>query len=149
TTQAHPLESEAIPAGALVYVGKAGETDRFVVRPEENLNNRWFWKEPTVPLTDAAWGATLERLPPEGFYTLPETLPLEGGGRWLQNALVQLGYNRSGQAIIFVAERRETREENALFFGSKGVRIDDALMSRLIWAPILPVPDAPDGPTRH
>ncbi len=147
TTQAHPAQPEAIPAGALVYVGK-NDTGAFVVRPHMNENNRWFWRDPTVPLTDEFWSATLKALPTEGFYTLPETLTFESGGRWVENAIVQLGYDQSGSGIIFVAERREAVEGNALHFSDRGHRVDDDLLYRLRWAPILPVPDAP-GAVRH
>ena len=148
TTLAHPLKPEEFPAGSLVYVGNENGA-AFVVRPHFNENNRWFWREPTTPLSDPAWASSLKRLPAEGFYTLPETLTFEGGGQWLTNAVVQLGYDRQGQGIIFVAERREAYEENALYFSDRGNRISDDLLSRLRWAPILPVREAPGGPLMH
>ena len=76
----------------------------------------------------------------EGFYTLPQDLDFEGGGRWLKNAVVQLGYNGEGQGIIFVGEQREGDTQNALYFSDRGMMVDDGLLDRLIWAPILPVP---------
>jgi hypothetical protein len=38
-----------------------------------------------------------------------------------------------------VAEKRAASEENALYFSDKGVLIEDDLLARLTWAPILPV----------
>jgi hypothetical protein len=138
TTTAMPGAEDAFPAGVLVYIGdKAGQ--KFVVRPGQNRNNRWFWGEPTVPLRSPTWSRTLKKLRSEGFYTLPDTIEFEGGGRWLKNAIVQLGYNGEGKAIIFVGENRESAEENALHFSDKGMLIDDAYLERLQWAPILPV----------
>jgi len=148
TTIAHPLQPDAFPADVLVYVGSRDDGE-FVVRPHANENNRWFWRDPVTPLGDADWGASLKPLPAEGFYTLPEKLEFDGGGIWLANAIVQLGYDRAGRAILFVAERRETIEANALFFSNRGKRIDDELLARLQWAPILPVPDSPEAPLRH
>ena len=148
TTLAHPLEAEAIPADRLVYVGSAA-SGPFVVVPHYNEKNRWFWREPTIPLTDETWAASLVQLRPEGFYSLPETLTFESGGRWLENAIVQLGYDQTGRGILFIAERRDTYEENALFFSDRGMRVDDELMQRLRWAPILPVSEPDGGPTRH
>ena len=78
-------------------------------------------------------------MPSEGYYTLPEALELDDGGRWLQNAVVQLGYNGSGEGILFVAEQREAVDDNALFFSDKGMHVADDLLDRLTWAPILPV----------
>jgi len=140
TTQPFPGHEEAFPAGSLVYLGQPQNGGvKFVVRPGQNRNNRWFWGEPTTPLRSPSWAKTLKALPPEGFYTLPETIELEGGGRWLKNAIVQLGYNESGQGIVFVAEQRDSSEDNALFFSDRGIVIDDSMLERLVWAPILPV----------
>ena len=72
------------------------------------------------------------------FYVLPQTLDLDGGGRWLQGAIVQLGYNAEGHGILFVAEWKEDGTENVLSFSDHGILIDDRMLDRLIWAPILP-----------
>jgi hypothetical protein len=141
TTEPMPGNETAFPAGVLVYVGQPRNGGvKFVVRPGDNRSNRWFWGEPTTPLRSPTWARTLKRLRAEGFYTLPETLELDGGGRWLENAIVQLGYNGEGQGIIFVAEQRESGQDNALHFSDKGMRVNDDLLERLVWAPILPVP---------
>lgn len=139
TTQPLPGHEDAFPAGVLVYVGQPqnGGT-KFIVRPGANRRNRWYWGEPTTPLRSASWAKTLRRLPSEGFYTLPETLEFPGGARWVKNAIVQLGYNSEGRGILFVAEWREDGTENALYFSDRGMLIDDSLLDRLIWAPILP-----------
>src|SRR5690606_6712108 len=139
-TQALPWNDSEFPAETPVYVGErpnGGGT--FVVRPGQNRNNRWFWGDPTTPLRSPTWGRTLKRLPSEGFYTLPEAINLENGGRWLKNAIVQLGYNPKGQGIIFVAERHDGVEENVLKFSDRGMLVNDDLLERLQWAPILPV----------
>lgn len=138
TTTAMPGNEDAFPAKTLVYVGeKAGQ--KFVVRPGENRRNRWFWGEPTTPLRSPTWSRTLKKLPSEGFYTLPEELVFEGGGRWLKNAVVQLGYNGEGSGIVFVGENHDARDDNVLVFSSKGMVVKDELLERLLWAPILPV----------
>jgi hypothetical protein len=112
------------------------------VRPADNRRNRWFWRDPTTPLRSPSWAKTLKALPSEGFYVLPESIDFDGGGRWLKNAIVQLGYNESGQGILFVGEWHEDADDNALHFSERGLLIDDSLLARLIWAPILPVRNA-------
>jgi len=140
TTQAMPGNEESFPSGVLVYVGQQPNGGgRFVVRPGANRKNRWFWGEPTTPLRSPTWSKTLKRLPSEGFYTLPRTVEFDGGGRWLANAIVQLGYNEQGKGILFVAEQRDQEEANALYFSDRGLAIDDELLEGLTWAPILPV----------
>ncbi|HYO93253.1 MAG TPA: hypothetical protein VER33_02025 [Polyangiaceae bacterium] len=134
-----PGHEEQFPSGVLVYVGQSqngGGT--FVVRPTENRRNRWYWRDPTTPLRAATWARTLKSLPSEGFYTLPESIEFEGGGRWVKNAIVELGYNDKAQGILFVAEWREDGNENALYFSEKGLLVNDQLLERLTWAPILP-----------
>ncbi|MFO0571767.1 MAG: hypothetical protein U0263_39445 [Polyangiaceae bacterium] len=140
TTQPYPGHEEAFPAGVLVYLGQPQNGGvKFVVRPGQNRQNRWFWGDPTTPLRSPTWAKTLKALPPEGFYTLPDAIDLDGGGRWLKNAIVQLGYNEQGQGIVFVAEQRENSGENALFFSDRGILVSDSMLDRLVWAPILPV----------
>ena len=140
TTQAHPFDPTGIPQGVLVFVGDAPSGGgQFVVRPGRNVHNRWYWGEPTTPLSDPLWEKTLRRLPAEGFYTLPEDVRVGESGVWRKNAIVQLGYNPQGEGICFVGERHEGLEVNALFFAEHGVRIPDELLFRLNWAPILPV----------
>lgn len=142
TTQPYPGHEDAFPAGVLVYLGQAANGgQKFVVRPGQNRNNRWYWGEPTTPLRSPSWAKTLRVLPSEGFYVLPETINFDGGGRWLAGAVVQLGYNGNGEGILFVAEQRDASPDNALYFSDKGMMIDDKLLDRLTWAPILPVRD--------
>jgi len=137
TTRALAGHEKDIPAESLVYIGRKGG-QRFVVRPHDNRQNRWFWHDPVVTLTNQEWCSTLVTLPVEGFYTLPEEIAFSGGGRWLKNAIVQLGYNEDGRPILFIAERHEGAKENGLLFSDRGMLIDDTLMVRLQWAPILP-----------
>lgn len=140
TTEALPGNEQAFPKDALVFLGQAPNGgSRFVVRPGRNQNNRWYWGEPTTPLRSPTWASTLKALRSEGFYTLPERVELDGGGYWLQNAIVQLGYNEKGQGIIFVGQRIDDGEKNILEFSNRGIVISDDLLSRLAWAPILPV----------
>lgn len=139
TTEPMPGHEESFPEGVLVYLGQSQNGGgRFVVRPAENRRNRWFWRDPVTSLRSASWAQTLKALPSEGFYTLPESLEFEGGGRWIKNAIVELGYDATGRGILFVAEWREDGEENALYFSDRGLLASDELLARLIWAPILP-----------
>ena len=59
-------------------------------------------------------------------------------GRWLKGAIVELGYNERGQGIVFVGEWQEDGTENVLTFSDRGVVLTDAMLDRLVWAPILP-----------
>ena len=140
TTRAYPGHEQAVPAGVLVYVGvRERDGATFVVRPGENRKNRWYWGEPTTLIRSAAWGETLKRLPQEGFYTLPWEITIGETGRWLENAIVQLGYNGEGRGILFVGEDHEDEARNVLIFSTRGTLIEDALLAALRPAPILRV----------
>ncbi len=146
TTKPYPGHEEDIPEDVLVFVGvKPNGGLPFVVRPGANRLNRWFWGEPTVPLRAVNWAESLVQLPPEGFYTLPDELNFEGGGRWLKGAIVQLGYNGEGRGLIFIAEQHTAEERNVLIFSDRGRTIEDTLLHRLEWAPILPVAQEEDA----
>jgi hypothetical protein len=140
TTEPMPEHENEFPKDVLVFLGEnQNGGGKFVVRPGRNENNRWYWGEPTTALRSPTWAKSLRKLPPEGYYTLPDTMELPSGGRWLKNAVIQLGYNEKGQGIIFVAERRMDASENALYFSDKGILVDDPFLEKLVWAPILPV----------
>ena len=80
TTEAYPGHEAEFPAGVLVYIGQPSNGGvKFVVRPGQNRNNRWFWGDPTTPLRSPTWARTLRQLRAEGFYTLPQDLEFEGG----------------------------------------------------------------------
>ena len=145
TITAYDANPEAFPAGRLIFVGKNDAGEHFMVTPQTNTKNQWFWREPVQPLSDGAWLKEQFRLREEGFYTLPETIHLDGGGKWLKNAIVQLGYDTTGKAILFVAERHASDGDNILRFSNQGLQIDDALLERLTRAPILPVARPPQA----
>lgn len=143
TTKPYPGHESAIPAGCLVFIGIPENGGLpFVVRPGSNRNNRWYWGEPTIPLRAQSWTESLVKLPTEGFYTLPQDISFDGGGRWLQHAIVQLGYNEEGRGILFVAEQHEDESRNVLIFSDRGRLCEDELLFKLRWAPILPVEKA-------
>ncbi|MBN4059177.1 hypothetical protein JYT22_00830 [Endomicrobium sp. AH-315-J14] len=139
TTKAYPGKESDIPAGVLVYVGAATNGGLpFIVRPGANRKNRWFFAEPTIPFRAVSFAENLVRLPPEGFYSLPQEIVFDGGGKWLANAVVQLGYNGEGRGILFIAETHEGNDDNVLYFSDQGRVIEDSLLNKLRWAPILP-----------
>ena len=141
TTQPMNGHEETFPAGVLVYVGELPNGGgKFVVRPGSNRRNHWFWGEPTTPLRLPTWARTLKQLPAEGFYTLPEQRSkFEGGGRWLKNAIVQLGYDRRRAQHRLRRAMEGGRHGERPPLPARGMLIDDRMLGRLIWAPILPV----------
>jgi hypothetical protein len=121
TTLPLPGNEEAMPAGSLAYFhnhSTAGPPE--VLAADHNVLNRWHFHGPGLPVRHLAWSRTLQRLPDQGFYLLREALAFDGGS-WPAGSLVQLGYTRTADAILFIAQVRRKLEENVLWFSDRGV----------------------------
>lgn len=128
TTRPLPRTPSQVDANQLVLIRTDGEfAPATVMTAARNTNNQWAFSMPGLRLRDAddLWGRSLIKLLPEGFYTLKRERVFAENNRWPIGALVQLGYNRQGQGILFIARRRKELAENDLFFAKSGQRIDD------------------------
>ncbi len=126
-----PLSGTAVHEDLVVSFHDHGG-DALVHVPMRNELNRWTWRAEPVPVRDPSWIESLEPLPPEGFYVLREDVSFDGGrATWPRGALVQLGYDRSGAPIVFLAQQRYYRAENALVFADRGVPIERERLDRL------------------
>lgn len=131
TTQPLPGHESAFPAGALVYFHNHSDGGLpTVTAPDHNVLNRWHFHGPPVAFRAPSWAASLQSLPAEGFYTLRQELAFDGGS-WPKATLVQLGYTRAGDGILFIARVRAKLNENDLFFSEKGVAITRAQLRQL------------------
>jgi hypothetical protein len=145
TTKALPGQEERVPAGQLVYFHNHSDSGLpQVLTPDHNVMNRWHFHGPGIEFRGLTWAQTLTALPEEGFYTLTREITFDGEGKWLKNAIVQLGYTTTGEAILFIAQERASLQENDLFFSDKGLKITpDQLRTLIVRAPIYrETPDA-------
>lgn len=123
TTKPLPEHETEIPAGILIYFHNHSDAGLPVaIAPDHNIMNRWHFHGSGIPFRGVAWADSLVRLPQEGFYTLRKGLEFDGGS-WPKATLVQLGYTRNGDPILFIAQLRGVVEENDLFFSDRGVGI--------------------------
>jgi hypothetical protein len=138
TTKPLSGNEERVPAGTLVYFHNHSDSGLpQVLAPDHNVLNRWHFHGPGIEFRGLSWAQTLERVPDEGFYVLKREIQLDGSNRWLKNAIVQLGYTRQAEPILFIAQERARLDENDLFFSDKGLKITlDQARSILEWAPI-------------
>lgn len=131
TTKPLPGHEDKVPAGVLVDFHDHSDSGLpTVCVPDHNVHNRWHFHGPAVEFRSLSWASSLEKLPPEGFFTLRKELSFEGG-QWPKGALVQLGYNRNADPILFIARVRSRLEENDLFFSDRGVGIKREQLSIL------------------
>ena len=140
TTKFLPAHEAEIAPNMLVLVRTDGDfAPASVLKPVSNTNNQWQFQMPgiKIPGNSLNWGDTLIKLPHEGFYRLLEEKTFEGGGRWLVNAIVQLGYTKAAEPILFIAQRRNPLSTNDLWFSDKGVKVElddlDGMIEPLAW----------------
>jgi hypothetical protein len=149
TTKALPGNEEKVPGSTLVYFHNHSDSGLpQVLAADHNVLNRWHFHGPGVEFRGTSWAETLEKIPEEGFYTLRREIALDGENRWLKGAIVQLGYTRAAEPILFIAQERANLSENDLYFSDKGLKITlDQARSLLEWAPIYKEPSDGTGHT--
>jgi hypothetical protein len=131
TTKPLAGHEEQVPAGILVYFHNHSDSGLpTVLTPDHNVLNRWHFHGPAIEFRGLSWASTLQKMPEEGFFTLKKELAFDGG-TWPRNALVQLGYTRAGDPILFMARVRARLDENDLFFSDKGLKITRDQLSLL------------------
>jgi hypothetical protein len=120
TTRPLPGREEQVPAQALVLYqprSRSGATP-IVLLPGTNLHNRWRFRRRGYLLRDASWARTLEPLLWEGYYLTLGGVSGLGVAELPEGSLVQLGYNRQGEAIVFLSEI----VGNSIVFAERGRR---------------------------
>jgi hypothetical protein len=123
TTKPLPDHEAAVTTGLLVYFHNHSDSGLpVVIPPEHNILNRWHFHGEGIPFRGLSWADSLVKLPAEGFYMLRKSLSFEGG-EWPKAALVQLGYTRSAEPILFIGQVRSQLTENNLWFSDRGVGI--------------------------
>ncbi len=131
TTRALPAHEQSVPAQRLVYFHNHSDSGLpRVIVPDHITCNRWHFHGQGVVFRSLSWADSLHELPAQGLYVLNATFQFEGGA-WPKGALVQLGYTRKGDPILFIAQRPANSPENHLFFSERGVRMPDRGLSGL------------------
>lgn len=153
-----PLEGkeEHVPGGRLIfYHPKSEQGPPIVLMPKQAVDNRWAFHDKGFLVQEPAWGSTLVKLPPQGFYTLKENLRIGNGVQLPEGLLIQLGYTLDGKGVAFPGR---FAAGNRIEFEKRGVRITDLQLDALNPQPFkLVAPQhqaaadaAPnDEPTRH
>ena len=131
TTKPLPEHEEQFPPGTLVYFHNHSDSGLPVVlAPDHNVMNQWHFHGAGTPFRGLSWADSLVKMPEQGFYMLRKQLDFDGGS-WPKGALVQLGYTRTGEPILFIAQLRAARPENDLWFSDKGVPLARERLSLL------------------
>lgn len=148
TTKPLPGNEERVPAGMLVYFHNHSEGQPAlpsVITPDHNIHNRWHFHGPAIEsIRSPSWVDSLEKVTPEGFYTLRRELTFDGGS-WPKGSIVQLGYTKAADPILFIARVRNNPAENDLFFSDKGVGVKRDQLSILEPATVYEEPNDGTG----
>ena len=134
TTKYLPSHEADVGPDQLVLIRTDGEfAPASVLSPVRNENNQWQFQMPGIKLPAASlkWSDTLVKVPREGFYRLLEEFTFGESGRWVKNAIVQLGYTRNAEPILFIAQRRNPLTSNDLWFSDRGVKVDTDIFDKL------------------
>jgi hypothetical protein len=151
TTKPLPEHETDIPAGSLVYFHNHSDAGLpVVIVPDHNIMNRWHFHGTGIPFRGLSWADSLKRMPAEGFYMLRKDLSFEGGS-WPKGTLVQLGYTKTGDPILFIAQQRASMDENDLFFSDRGVGIKEEVLANLEQLKIFeePIEEGGHSPGTH
>lgn len=145
-----PIDS--VPANRLVYFHNHGNPGPGVYLPESWSANRARFSKSGTTLTDENLAFTLEPLHAEGLYRVrtPITCCDKKCRTYPEELLVQLGYNREGESILFVPQWSDT----GLAFPEMGNKLDTDRLAELaplkVSTPKASTPKAStDDPTLH
>jgi hypothetical protein len=140
TTKYLPGHEAQVGPDQLILIRTDGDfAPASVLLPVANTNNQWRFQMPgiKIPAASLNWGDSLVKLPHEGFYRLTREFTFGDKGKWIENAIVQLGYTRKAEPILFIAQRRSPLTSNELWFSDKGVKIEleqvDEMLVPLAW----------------
>jgi hypothetical protein len=118
-----------VPAGLLIYFHNHSEQGPpLVLLPQSNSNNRWTFTDKGYLVEDPAFVAALVARRPQGFYVVGRHIHIGREEIIPERTLVQLGYNRDADPIVFVGRF----EGNSIVFPERGYRFtDDRLFEHL------------------
>jgi hypothetical protein len=130
TTAPLPGRETQVPANALIYFHNHSDAGPpIVLVPESVANNTWKFTTKGYLVQAETYPATLTSLKPEGFYLLSDAMPV-ADRRADAGQILQLGYNRNGEALAFFPTRDAAT--NALVFPTKGTKLAAAALDGLV-----------------
>jgi hypothetical protein len=131
TSKPLPEHEDAFPTGSLVYFHNHSDSGLpVVIAPDHNIMNEWHFHGAGTPFRGLSWADSLIKMPEQGYYSLRKQLDFEGGS-WPKGTLVQLGYTKTGDAILFIGQKKSQRADNTLWFSDRGVPLARERLSLL------------------
>lgn len=130
TTLALADKPDAVGPGILVMFHNHSDAGQPVVMlPDHNRANRWHFQRSGFAVRDPAFLESLVALKAEGLYRLREHFHPDDERVVAANALVQLGYNREAEPILFFPT--VDAETNGIKFPARGMKISPSIYELL------------------
>ncbi len=124
-----PGQEEHVGEGRLVYFHNHSEQGPpLVLTPHANTHNRWQFHDRGWLIEDDTFLSSLVALKPEGFYMNSEHLHITREEIIPPHTLLQLGYNRQADSILFAARF----SENTITFPSEGYSFTSPDIQKLL-----------------
>lgn len=100
-----------------------------VLLPDTNEHNKWSFPDKGFLVSDAEFIGSLVAMKPEGLYRVSEHFHPDDQHVVGKDALVQLGYNGVGEALIFFPSRVDGA--NSVEFPKSGMKVTEAIYELL------------------
>ena len=119
-----------LEAGRLVYFHNHGNPGPGLYLPERWSHNRAHWSSTGMTVPADFDPSSLRALPAEGFYRVKRGFHCceKKCVEFQPEQLVQLGYNGSGKALLFLP----TLQRGAITTPERGTMIDDAALDQIV-----------------
>ncbi|WP_230467592.1 hypothetical protein [Lujinxingia vulgaris] len=128
TTEALPGKEQWVRENLLVYFhNHSQQGPPLLLLPAANAHNRWSFHEKGYLIREPAYVSTLTPLKPEGLYVLGERIHISRDEFIPEATLVQLGYTRGADPILFLARF----EGSGIQFPSSGLKCTSEIFGLL------------------
>ncbi len=129
TTQALYKNQEVVKADRLVFFHNHSQNGGAVIHlPQKNIDNRWIFQSVGHSI-EQAYQASLIALRPEGLWRVGAHFHPDDEHVVDKDSLIQLGYNRSGQPILFFPE--PIQGTNGFIFPLRGTQVPNKIYDTL------------------
>lgn len=128
TTEPLPGKEQWVRENLLVYFhNHSQQGPPLILLPASNASNRWNFHEKGYLIREPSFVSTLTPLKEEGLYVLREPIYLSRDEFIPERTLVQLGYTRAADPILFLAKFTD----DAINFPSSGLKCTTEIFGML------------------
>ncbi len=116
-------QENEVPANVLIsFHNHSDQGTPMVQLPHRNEHNTWAFHDRGWGVKDPGFLRAMISLKPQGFYVVSGNhLHVSAEEIIPENTLVQLGYNRAADSILFIGNR----QNNAIVFAETGYRFEN------------------------